>query len=498
MSHPNTFGSQAPIRSSSFKPTSKRSNQLQQPSSGVKIVSASNTIRKPPNRSPFSFFAFGGIFTVIFLSGSLYVYYRSFFAKVPITNRERMLWYDRNYEEELGWAAEHWLLVQQNARPRLEEDSVVLKLARDILAKLQESDLAKDLKLKLYVCEDYFEPYACSAPAKEGGRIFLNTGELLACESVDEIAGVMAHEIGHIIARHIPERRAAEAFARSIAQLFGWNAALGSDLISWRTQEREADHIGLVLMAQAGFEPNARVEYFEKHHFKEKEMLNGRDPMPETMSTHPSHESRVQSLKNLLPEAKVIFQKKPRSAESIKQTWDAARVVLVEGMQAANAQIEAAQQLAPELLLLKIEDRLARLEDTFMQLSNAVLKIEKGKEELLGKTVYAVALNQTEETVMAQPGTVAGQTVEQKTTKGGTIKEAAPREAIRATPEPLLERKEAAEESVPKETVHVASEVFSGLKEAAAQTTLTSNASRTPVEDNEASGSHAEEKNGKS
>lgn len=43
-----------------------------------------------------------------------------------------------------------------------------------------------------------------------------------------------------------------------------------------------------MLMAQAGFEPNARVEYFEKLHSKEREMLNGRDPMPETMSTHPS------------------------------------------------------------------------------------------------------------------------------------------------------------------------------------------------------------------
>lgn len=41
-------------------------------------------------------------------------------------------------------------------------------------------------------------------------------------------------------------------------------------------------------MAQAGFEPKARMEYFEKHDSKEKEMLNGREPMPETMSTHPS------------------------------------------------------------------------------------------------------------------------------------------------------------------------------------------------------------------
>jgi hypothetical protein len=66
-----------------------------------------------------------------------------------------MLWYDRNYEEELGWAAESWILSQQNSRLRLEEDSVVVKLARGILNKLLESELAKGLKLKLYVVDDY-------------------------------------------------------------------------------------------------------------------------------------------------------------------------------------------------------------------------------------------------------------------------------------------------------------------------------------------------------
>ncbi|PMD17562.1 hypothetical protein NA56DRAFT_272186 [Hyaloscypha hepaticicola] len=282
------FNYQAPARRLSFKPTPQRFSQLQQPSLQVKPVQSNSLGPKIPLRTRFSSFASGAVLTVVFISGSLYFYYRSFFTKVPITNRERMLWFDRNQEEEMGWAAEHWILVQQNARPRLEEDSAVVKLTRDILGKLMETDLVKGLELKLYVVDDYFEPYACSVPAREGGRIFINTGELYTCESVDEIAGVFAHEIAHILARHIPERRASEAFARSIAQVFGWNAALGSDLISWRTQEREADHIGLMLMAQAGFEPNARVEYFEKLHSKEREMLNGRDPMPETMSTHPS------------------------------------------------------------------------------------------------------------------------------------------------------------------------------------------------------------------
>ncbi len=59
---------------------------------------------------------------------------------------------------------------------------------------------------------------------------------------------MMAHELGHIIARHISERRAAEAFARGIAQIFGWNAALGSDLISWRVRySSESKSIGPLL-----------------------------------------------------------------------------------------------------------------------------------------------------------------------------------------------------------------------------------------------------------
>jgi hypothetical protein len=66
-----------------------------------------------------------------------------------------MLWFDRDQEEEVGWAAEHWILVQQNARPRLEEDSAVVKLARVILGKLTETDLVKGLELKLYVVDDY-------------------------------------------------------------------------------------------------------------------------------------------------------------------------------------------------------------------------------------------------------------------------------------------------------------------------------------------------------
>jgi len=151
---------QAPLRLHIMKPAPRPFSQLRQPSlllkGNDKGLIASSITPKIPFRSRVSSFAFGSVLTVVVLSGSLYVYYRSFFARVPVTNRERMLWYDKNYEEELGWAAESWILSQQNARPRLEEDSAVVNLAREILAKLLEgSELAKDLQLKLYVVDDY-------------------------------------------------------------------------------------------------------------------------------------------------------------------------------------------------------------------------------------------------------------------------------------------------------------------------------------------------------
>lgn len=122
-------------------------------------------------------------------------------------------------------------------------------------------------------------------------------------------------------------------------------------------------------------------------------------------------------------------------------------MILVDGMQAATAQIEAAQQMAPDLLLLKIEDRLARLEDTFMQISAAILTIDKGKEEVLGKTLYTVAQKQKELGAKAETGITEEKGLEQKAAEGRTVEEAEPQKAIRVTSEEVLGRKEAAEEA---------------------------------------------------
>ena len=152
-------------------------------------------------------------------------------------------------------------------------------------------------------------------------------------------------------------------------------------------------------------------------------------------------------MKNLLPEANKILEKRTKSAQAIKEPWEAARLILNDGMQAATAQIEAAQQLQPELLLLKIEDRLARLEDVFMQLSAAILTIEKGQEEVLGKTLYAVAQKKGELGATAEPRTRGEEVLQEKDGEAEAVEKTAPQDAIGTISEGASGRMGAVEEA---------------------------------------------------
>jgi hypothetical protein len=85
---------------------------------------------------------------IYFYSGHVVV------EKVPLTNRSRMLWADREFDEELGHPIEGWLMNQRE-KPRLSEDDVVAKMVRSIMKKLLEVDLAKGLEFKVYIFDDF-------------------------------------------------------------------------------------------------------------------------------------------------------------------------------------------------------------------------------------------------------------------------------------------------------------------------------------------------------
>lgn len=151
-----------------------------------------------------------------------------------------------------------------------------------------------------------------NAFALPGGKMAVYTGILPVCHSETGLAVVMGHEIGHVVARHGTERMTntlgldlALSFVRlgDYAQLaqMGFNVLV--NLPFGRQQESEADEIGLVYMARAGYDPREAIAFWER-----MEGAAGGGGTPEFLSTHPSHETRVHRLKEKLPEALDIWR----------------------------------------------------------------------------------------------------------------------------------------------------------------------------------------------
>jgi len=162
------------------------------------------------------------------------------------------------------------------------------------------------------------EPNAFALP---GGKIGVNTGMLNIAETPAQLAAVMAHEVGHVIANHANERLTQELGVKSIllmVSLFigdpgswsqelllgalGLGAQVGVLLPFSRTHEHEADIVGLGLMAQAGFDPRQSLALWQN-----MARASGDQPL-EFLSTHPSHQSRFEELQAEMPEALALYQ----------------------------------------------------------------------------------------------------------------------------------------------------------------------------------------------
>ena len=151
-----------------------------------------------------------------------------------------------------------------------------------------------------------------------GGKIVFYTGILPVCKDDAGIAAVMGHEVAHALANHGQQRMSAGlaqqlgAVGAQVAvgnkdpqtqalvmQAYGVGSQVGGMLPFSRAHESEADMIGLTLMAIAGYNPDNAVFLWERM----SAQSNGQAP-PEILSTHPSNETRIQKLKELVPQAK--------------------------------------------------------------------------------------------------------------------------------------------------------------------------------------------------
>jgi len=156
-----------------------------------------------------------------------------------------------------------------------------------------------------------------------GGKVVVYTGILPVTQDETGLAIVMGHEIAHAIAKHGDERLSqgllaqmgGAALSTALSQkpketqelfltAYGLGAQVGVLLPYSRLQESEADRLGLIFMAMAGYDPHPAVDFWKRMSASKQ----GSSP-PEFLSTHPADESRIKNIQQLIPEAMRYYKK---------------------------------------------------------------------------------------------------------------------------------------------------------------------------------------------
>ncbi|WP_292990062.1 M48 family metallopeptidase [Nitrosomonas sp.] len=166
-----------------------------------------------------------------------------------------------------------------------------------------------------------FEDETLNAFALPGNKIGVHTGMVDMVDNQDQLASVIGHEVGHVLAKHSNERMSQKlgaqvgvsliaavaapqtALGQTAVSLLGVGAQYGVIMPFSRLHESEADNIGVELMAKAGFDPRESITLWQKM----AQASQGAQPI-EFLSTHPSHATRIGDLQALMPQAMVLMQ----------------------------------------------------------------------------------------------------------------------------------------------------------------------------------------------
>ena len=230
----------------------------------------------------------------------------------PVTGRRQLILISDAQALQLGENAYAEIKSQQTVSKNPTMNAQVQRAGTRIAAISGQPDLPWEFTV--------FEDDSANAFALPGGKVGVNTGLFKVAKNEHQLAAVMGHEVAHAIARHSSERisqqvllqtglQGASAFAgpggQAYVQIAAQAATLGITLPFTRSQESEADEIGLLFMARAGYDPRQAVELWRNF-----DAAGGNRP-PEFLSTHPSPGNRIARLQELMPGALEIYQGNP-------------------------------------------------------------------------------------------------------------------------------------------------------------------------------------------
>ena len=253
------------------------------------------------------------IIVILFLSLSC--------TTVPITGRKQFIILPDYAMLSMSLQQYNEFLKTNKISSNQEQTQMVKKVGRKIQMAVEQYFTDKNMS---YTLRDYkwefnlIESEEKNAWAMPGGKVVVYEGILPITKDEAGLAVVMGHEIAHAIAKHGNERmsqgliaqmggmalsKALEEKPGKTRQLwmtvFGVGAQFGVMLPFSRLQETEADHLGLIFMAIAGYDPDEAVEVWKRM----AQMKEGQTP-PKFLSTHPTNETRIRKIKETIPKAK--------------------------------------------------------------------------------------------------------------------------------------------------------------------------------------------------
>ena len=245
----------------------------------------------------------------------------------PVTGRSQIMLVSESEERQMGLQAYQQVLATEHVSHNAQVNALVEKVGRRI-ANAAERPPENMWHAPHYRWEfKVFEKNEPNAFCLPGGKVAVYTGLLPITRTETGLAVVIGHEVGHALARHGAERMSDQIVAavgvtaaaavlagttsgrnRSYLPLMmgalGAGATVGYLLPMSRTQEAEADRIGLVLMAMAGYDPREAVGLWERM----RAASRGKSKPPEWLSTHPSDDTRIANIRAALPEAMKYYR----------------------------------------------------------------------------------------------------------------------------------------------------------------------------------------------
>ncbi|KAL4886924.1 peptidase family M48-domain-containing protein [Aspergillus karnatakaensis] len=252
------------------------------------------------NAKPYHFVAVGGII------GGFYVYNTD---TVEETGRRRFNCV--SHKQELYMGEQSYQEVLQEYRGRILPDShPQAVMVRHVLERLIPQAPIEGADWRVHVIKDDNMTNAFVLP---GGKVFVFTGILPISQDEDGLAAVLGHEIAHVTAHHTGERMSTSIVTMGIvfltALLFDVSGQIPSLILNLmyslpnsRTQEAEADNIGLMIMSKACFNPEAAVGLWDRMQKAEKQSP------PQFLSTHPTNYNRMEAIQGWLDKARTAYE----------------------------------------------------------------------------------------------------------------------------------------------------------------------------------------------